>query len=280
MKIIYNLENRGTNIIGHFFFFMIAGMVDIEQKTIINIGPDSDTRRCDKSFFINWNIDINNVNQYKLEYPLLINYTGEQFQYHKELFDIIKDKFTLISDDINNYKTPEYRIINNYGAHTDIPDKYIHYVRKLILERVNKPYQHTNKFYISRNKAMSCENSPSQQYGRLRRTVINEKELLKVIEPMGYKRVYMEDLLMKEKIELFNSADTIIGPFGGGFTCSLFANKQTKIIELLPYNPSQYCDQFKHICNVLNINFTRFSNVSKDNDDNMIVNINELIKLL
>ena len=284
MKTIYNLENRGSPIIGHFLFYMIAGISDIENKTIVNIGPDSDKRTSSDSYVINWNVDIREINKINIEYPLLIHYTGERCQFHNELFDIVKDKITLIND-INQFKNSDYRIINNYGVPTTnsfpfISPKYIHYIRKLILDRVNKPYDINNKFYISRNKSMTCANSPSQLYGKPRRSVINEEQLLKVLEPLGFKKVYMEDLSMKEKIELFNSANTIVGPFGGGFSCSLFANQKTKIIELLPTNPTQFCDQFKDICSVLNIKFTRFSNLIKDENDNMLINIDELVKIL
>jgi len=280
MNVIFNLENRGSTIIFHFFALMIAGIIDIEEKTIINTGPDSDMRLIDK---IDWNILSNDINNYDIVYPLLINYTGERLPFHSEVFEIIKDKVKLI-ENIDDYKTNDYKIINNYGSiltdYPFMPEKYIFYIRKLMLDRIiTNPFNSSNNYYLSRKKACTCHNSPS--YNISRRTILNEDELIENLKLFGFKTIYLEELSVVEKIQLFSSANIILSPFGGALTFTFFSNTKTKIIECLS-NPKQngYFEQFNHICSVLNINYTRFSNATTDENDNMTLNISELIKII
>jgi hypothetical protein len=256
---------------------MIAGIIDIEEKTIINSGQDSRI-----NYQINWNVSVGDINNYDIVYPLLIHYTGDRLPFHDEIFEIIKDKVTLIKN-IEEYKTEKYKIINCYGSPlTDfpfIPEKYIHYVSSLFITKISKPFCNKNNIYISRKKACLCQKSASE--GVVRRTILNEDQLINAIEPFGFKTFYFEDLSIKEKIEIFSSANIILSPFGGALSFSFFANKDTKIIECLS-NPKQpgFYEQFNHVCHVLKINYQRFSDLISDDQDNMVLNIPELIKII
>ena len=79
---------------------------------------------------------------------------------------------------------------------------------------------------------------------------------------------------------IFNTARMIVAPHGGALVFSLFANESTKIVEIVPCNPTQFCDQYLRITKALDIEFHRFTNVRKDMNDNMYVNIDELIHVV
>ena len=83
----------------------------------------------------------------------------------------------------------------------------------------------------------------------------------------------MEDLTVLKQIQLFTSAKTIISPHGSALTYSLFANKNTHIIEVLPtINGYEF---FSDICSHIGIHYTLYSNVEVlDNYLNMKIDIN------
>ena len=91
----------------------------------------------------------------------------------------------------------------------------------------------------------------------------------------------MEDYSISKKIEIFNTAKIIVSPHGGGLTFSLFANKNTHIIEMVAPQREWHA-QYLQITTALGIPFHRFSDVKIDNNinNNMIVNITELVKLI
>lgn len=73
--------------------------------------------------------------------------------------------------------------------------------------------------YISRSKARN-------------RQVTNEAEVIDFLKTHGFKIVYLEDISVFEQAELFHQAKIIIGPHGSGFANLIFAQPNTKIIEI------------------------------------------------
>ncbi|NEO15302.1 MULTISPECIES: glycosyltransferase family 61 protein [unclassified Moorena] len=75
----------------------------------------------------------------------------------------------------------------------------------------------------------------SRSAARCRR-IVNERELMERLEPLGFKLVQAEKLALEEQIKLFSQAEWIIGPHGAGLTNMLYAPTGAKVIEL--FEPS------------------------------------------
>jgi len=83
------------------------------------------------------------------------------------------------------------------------------------------------KIYISRRDAKI-------------RFVSNEKKLLDVLSEFGFRIVTMSDFTLAEQIDLFRSAECIIGPHGAAFANLAFTNPGATFIEFFArghYNP-------------------------------------------
>jgi capsular polysaccharide biosynthesis protein len=75
------------------------------------------------------------------------------------------------------------------------------------------------KLYISRRNG-------------LERVIVNEKELLDCIEPIGFEQIFCEDLSFVEQVRLFSEAELVFGPHGGGLTNTIWCNPGTKVAEI------------------------------------------------
>jgi hypothetical protein len=279
---IYNLECRGDKVITHWFVYMIGGLLDIFDGNPTEYLLDKKDG-LNSPNVINWNVKNKNI---KPSFPIKIHFTkGINNQnnfvndFQKQTFQILENEIEYI-EDITSFKNVNTQIINNYGAYSHdhfVDTKYLKFIRQLFLSKFNFDFKN-RLIYISRKKAFGLIGSESENI--IRRNVINEDELFEKLQEFGFEKIYLEDYEVKKKIELFNTARMVIAPNGGGLVFSLFANKCTKIIEIIPRNPTQWCDQYLYITKKLNIEFHRFTNVIKDNNDNMIVNILELINLV
>lgn len=91
-------------------------------------------------------------------------------------------------------------------------------LRNTFLERVSvaKRSPFPTRLYISR---------------RHTRKIVNEKELLVHLEPYGFRMIHMEDMCLAEQITVASEADTLFGPHGAGFVCSLFMRPRSIVVE-------------------------------------------------
>jgi hypothetical protein len=92
-----------------------------------------------------------------------------------------------------------------------------------------------------------------------RRHITNEAELLKVLEPHGFEKVHPETLSVSEQIELFASAEVVIGAFGTGLTNLIFSPPNTLVIELQPEEVSRGGNLF--LWNLTSIRGQRFAQI-------------------
>lgn len=80
------------------------------------------------------------------------------------------------------------------------------------------------KLFISRSKAN-------------RRQIINEDEVVAYLERMGYERVWLEDVGIREAAAMMAEAKAVIAPHGAGLANLVFCLPGTKVLEL-------FCSQF------------------------------------
>lgn len=77
----------------------------------------------------------------------------------------------------------------------------------------------SKKIFISRKKASY-------------RRIINEDEVFRLFEPLGFVRYNLEDLTVLEQVQLFHNADVIVAPHGAGLVNLVFAKPNALVVEL------------------------------------------------
>lgn len=126
-----------------------------------------------------------------------------------------------------------------------VPPQAYFYIRYLFGDYMSNTIVKGNRYYISRNK------------GTVKRQIENEKEVLTIVESFGFKKIYMEELSVREQIELFSSAECIITPHGSALAFSVFGTEGLKIVEIF-HKPLTEKKHYLHIAEHLNFDFLRF----------------------
>ncbi len=122
---------------------------------------------------------------------------------------------------IPEMKTPEWNIDKVKKIRTFLKNLYpkLFYQEKKSQERI----------YVSRKLAV-------------KRHLTNEDDFLGVLEKHEFQKVYLEQMSIREQVELFSSASHVIGPHGAGLTNVIFAPFDVKILEIRPLlNSGQFC---------------------------------------
>lgn len=248
---VYRIEEGGRSFITHWFVNMLAALKDVDLSE-------------------------------KIDVCFELDFSKESYQ--KESLDILSDVINVVPNTPDAIFLPCNKSIgnknNNAEYHKD-PKSYV-FLRELFLSRVANDFDTTGyeKIYIRRNRSHLCEGNVFDNSVR-RRQIINENELVEKLKEFGIKSVYFEEFSVSEKIQIFNNASLVVSPQSGGMVFSLFANPGCKILEILPPDPHQYCEQYSSICKALDISYTRFNDVTKvDMHDNMIVPIGRLSKFI
>lgn len=245
----YKIEEAGKTFIYHWFVYMVGALKQIDLSSKVDVCFDRE------------------------------DYTA----YQKETFEILNDVINVVPNDGEFILLPSIKpidITNNSGNYHVDPTTYT-FLRDLFLSRVSG-FDTTGyeKIYICRSKAHLCEGNRDDNNIK-RRHILNESELIEDLQELGFKTIHFEDYSVSEKIQIFNNAEYVVAPQSGGLVFSLFANKNTNIIEIYPPNPHQYCDQYVDICRVLGLSIDRYTNVSKmDYHDNMVISSTEFVHYL
>ncbi|GAA3973981.1 hypothetical protein GCM10022278_33820 [Allohahella marinimesophila] len=76
-----------------------------------------------------------------------------------------------------------------------------------------------------------------------RRRLVNEDEIWPLLEPLGFERVFMEDLSFEDQVKLMRETAVLAAPHGAGLTNMIFCQKGTHIVEMADLsfpNPNFY----------------------------------------
>lgn len=204
----------------------------------------------------------------------------------KEGFDIIKDRFKLIT------KLPEgdeYEIISIYGepcdtnTATDNPEKVCPFVRDLFLSRIPNISMPRKKYFIRRKEsnASHAPNSASDHKIYIR-TILNEEEFVERLKAYNIESIYLEEYSLEEKVKLFNSASMVISTHSSALTCILFCSSDVKVVEILNTSSNYgFGVHYKILCNTLGLSYYRYSNVIEDENGNFrIENDSDIFKYI
>jgi hypothetical protein len=101
-----------------------------------------------------------------------------------------------------------------------------------IIDHMKSEYQGPEKIYISRRTWVHNNLDNIGTNYTERRRCVNEDEVVELFKSYGYEEVFCENMTMKEKIGLFNSAKYVAGPIGGGMCNVIFSPPETKVISI------------------------------------------------
>ena len=127
-------------------------------------------------------------------------------------------------------------------------DKFVELTKDL-LKKCNIEFH--KKIYISRKKVKT-------------RNIINEKELIDILIPLGYKVIYPEDYSIAEQFCLFNKAEKIISILGSGLTNIVCCEPKTSVFGMVAN--VRYEDCHRYICDIKGMKYFEYI---EDNPDNI-----------
>lgn len=118
-------------------------------------------------------------------------------------------------------------VINTTLGFKDFVGSYMHptaakYVRNKLLNAVQSQPEtcaFNKKVFISRQDTSY-------------RRIINEDDLFKQLQLLGFERYELATMSVADQIRLFNNADIIVAPHGAGMINAMFCNPGTKIVEI------------------------------------------------
>ena len=267
---IFYLEGRGGMYLYHFFVYNLGGLLYIINKKYNIRHPNSSVLLEDKSKIVDKPTT-------EIKFPIKIH-MKDVLPFQREAFEIIKEKFELVE---NLDTLSDYEIVSIYGEtckknpYSDNPQFIFSFLRNLFHEKCNHQLIKGKRIFITR------KNSESQHNGILKRYNLNEIDLKNMLNKYNFEFIQLEEYKTDEKIKLFMESDIIVSSHSGSLTFSLFSNKNTKIIEILN-NGTQGSshDHYINICNVLNLNYNRYSNINEDQNGNFNINVLDFEKYL
>ena len=76
-----------------------------------------------------------------------------------------------------------------------------------------------------------------------RRRLLNEEQIWRILEPLGFERVLMEELPFEAQVELMKDTRVLVGSHGAGLTNMIFCAPETQVLEIADLsfpNPNFY----------------------------------------
>lgn len=272
MERVYFMHNRGSQYLYHFIVFQLGGLYYILNNLKLQIGKDT-LEKCEFKTLNNLTeTQKKNIN-YQIK-PIKILFSGNILDFHKEAFEILNEDIQLITiNDIkeNYYFEESYGVTLTNNLLGDELQQILPFLRNLFLSKLHFNFEKNKKIFITRKK------SENQHNGILKRYILNEEELMeKVLKKYNFEFIQLENYNFKEKIMLFNTSSIILSSHSGSLTFSIFANKNTKIIEILNKGTSGFVHgHYQNITNILGLNYFKYANIKEDSNGNFNININD-----
>lgn len=261
---IFYLEGRGGMYLYHFIVYNLGGLYFILNDMYDIRVPNTSKLLEDKTKIVN------RPSNFPIVFPIKI-YMTDVLQFHREAFEIIKDKFVLIE---SLPKDKDYEIVSIYGTTTiqnnlcDNPHIIFPFLRNMFLEKMDYVMIPKKRIFITR------KNSESQHSGVLKRYMWNETELMQRLTKYNFEYIQLEEYSMYDKIKLFIESEMVISTASGGLTNILFSNKNAKIIEILNHGTSGFIhDHYSLIAKTLGLNYNRYTNIEEDSNGNFTLDI-------
>lgn len=272
METIYFLEGRGQIYPYHFYVLVLGGLYYIFNEIEHNGPLGTSVKFSDPNKITNIRPELN--------FPIKINIGNPGIHdlkdYHLSALEIIKDKVEFV--DVS--KLNDYKIFSEYGEtvinnpYCDNPDIIFPFLRNLFLKKENQIIKNKRIFITRRGKQ-------EQHQGVMKRVILNEEEFFTMLKNYNFEYIQLENYSEQEKINLFNTSEIIISTHSSGLTYTLFANKDTKIIEILNRGEGGVANgHYNNICQHLKLNYHRYKNINEDRQGNIKINTKTFEKYL
>ncbi len=185
--------------------------------------------------------------RFKPDFYILSN----NLSFQKELIEFLEiDKKKILKIEENTTIQANTIIVPSFINNWNLIDMrcYKHYQKKWLPSWIGNVYHDKmqskkhgqNKIYVSRSSA---------HY----RKIENEDEIVDILKNKGYGIYHLENMLVKDQIELFSNALIVLGPHGAGFSNILFCPQHTLICEL--FSEYYHDSSFKILANVLGLKY-------------------------
>jgi len=174
---------------------------------------------------------------------LLMNYPNpnkkEHYKFVIEFLNILgisEDKIKIINNE-TLYKNVLLSTSYTHDFDSNLPPRaeVYKFLQELAIN-VKYGYGHVDtpkKIYVSRRAWKHGDFSNIGTNYTTRRKMVNEDALVDFLVANGYTEVFTETMSIKDKINLFANAESVIGAIGGGLCNVLFSNKNCKLIALI-----------------------------------------------
>ncbi len=261
------IEGRGGIYIYHFIVLNLGALYNIENGIY--------TRYTDSITLKNFNVkyECEKICNFPINVIICIdNDLYELNEWQKNIIEHLKHKINLVKyEDLYKYDIiSSYGIMNRNIPYCDNPNEIFPYLRKLFLfESPNYQIQKNKRIYITRKGSEKYHN------GKQKRICYNEDELVSMLQKYKFDIIKLDDYNIKDKIFIFQTSEIIISSHSGSLTCCLFANENTKILEILNKGERTPNGHYKLICETLNINYKRYTNIKEDKLGNFNINVND-----
>lgn len=161
-------------------------------------------------------------------------------RFQQEALDAIGfDHRLAIWSDAKTHLQPDHLIVPSLpGAPGQIPRWVVDYLRNLLLPKT-VPIQ-DQFLLISRRKAA-------------RRRIVNEEQVSKVLKPLGFLEVVLEDHSLHEQARLFASAKYIVATHGAALTNLVFCSPGTTVVEL--FAPTRTYNNFQVLSHLMGLHY-------------------------
>lgn len=180
-----------------------------------------------------------------------------------ELNTVIQANEIIIPSFINNWKVINWRGCKHYQKQW-LPD----WIGNIYRKENTLKRRGQKKIYISRLFA---------NY----RKIENENEIINTLKNKGYGIYYLENMSVKDQIELFSNALIVLGSHGAGFSNIVFCPQHTLICEL--FSEYYHDSSFKILANVLGFKYHYMINKTNNmtrkihpQKENMYIDLSQL----
>ncbi|MCU0709639.1 MAG: glycosyltransferase family 61 protein [Pirellula sp.] len=113
------------------------------------------------------------------------------------------------------------------------------------------------------------------------RSVVNERELINAITPLGFRPVFLEDLTYKQQIQLFQQSEFVIGPHGSGLVNLAYCNSGTRVIEIgTPVRPNVLFHIIAYHRGLIYRNFFGTAVKARNDESHIDVDVADLLSTL
>ena len=201
--------------------------------------------------------------------PLTLLMSKELGRVHRESLEaIIPDNFTVeYVEPLEWFELQTFVMPSHVSgrANAFFPPEFYEFIRSNTFRKLGTPKydKPAGRYYISRARAKH-------------RRVLNETELVSAIEPLGFKKIFMEDYTFPEQVELYRNAEAIISPHGAALGGVIYADHAKVCVFYPETRPAGYFYTLargvglQHFC----------TNDSRTEDDDFEVNLTDLHRIL